>query len=300
MSAPAGTGAAELLVAGLAYFEVHVPAGAPPQPGEERFVSTIGLGFGGALNSASVAAALGLRVALCVPAGAGVADHALALLARRLGIALTALPCGDNPAISLVYASADERAFLSAADFTALERVETLPPARWIHVPGLEEAARLAAPLARARGAGAQVAVSGSWTPARLAALTARRDCPWDLLVLNDKEAHAACGDVAEAPRHLAGAARSVLVTQGAQGAFGTLNGYGVRLPAAALAVCDPTGAGDAFCAGLLAALIRGAAPEPALRLAGAAAGHILQQRGGVLDDPARIALVAKEMRWIS
>uniref|UniRef100_UPI00293D35C4 PfkB family carbohydrate kinase n=1 Tax=Janthinobacterium sp. TaxID=1871054 RepID=UPI00293D35C4 len=59
------------------------------------------------------------------------------------------------------------------------------------------------------------------------------------------------------------------------------------------------TGAGDAFCAGLLAALSRGAAPEPALRLASRVAARILTQRGGLLDDPALMADMAEEMQCI-
>ena len=293
----------ELLVVGMAYLEVFVPRDAPPEPGEERFVDGIGLGLGGAFNTASVAAALGLQVTLCVPMGRGIADHAVALYAQRLGITLAALPARDDPAISLVYADARERAFLSTADFDALDRVQELPAAGWVHVPGLEEASRLAAPLARARRAGARIAVSGSWAPHQLAQLAAQRDCRWDLLVLNEKEARAACGDVASAPQRLAGAARSVVVTLGAAGAFGLLDGSAVRIAAAAVEAVDTTGAGDAFCGGLLAALIRGAPPEPALRHAGRTAAAILKQRGGLLDDPARMAALstmAEEMKWKS
>ncbi len=280
----------ELLVAGMAYLDVFVPRVAPPPPGEEVFVEAIRLGFGGAANSASVAAALGLRVALCVPVGAGIADLALAQLAARLGIALEALPAPDDPAISLVLSDARERSFVSAAHFDALDRVTRLPPARWIHVPGLEEAARLAAPLARARSDGARVAVSGSWSPPRLAQLGAQRGRPWDLLILNEKEAAAACG--------LAGAAASVVVTLGAAGAAGVLDGQSVRVAAAAAEVREATGAGDAFSAGLLAALIRSMPAAPALQFAARAAAHIMQQRGGLLDDPARIAALAKEIPW--
>ena len=293
----------ELLVVGMAYLEVFVPRHAPPEPGEERFVEGIGLGLGGAFNTASVAAALGLQVTLCAPMGRGIADHAVTLRAQRLGIALAALPARDDPAISLVYADARERAFLSAADFDALDRVQELPAAAWVHVPGLEEAARLAAPLARARRAGARIAVSGSWAPHRLARLAAQRDCRWDLLVLNEKEARAACGDVARAPQFLAGAARSLVVTLGAAGAFGILDGSAVRVPAAAVEAVDTTGAGDAFCGGLLAALVRGAPPKPALRHASRTAAIILKQRGGLLDDPARVAALsamAEEMKWTS
>ena len=56
----------ELCVAGLVYFEVFVPGGVIPPPGEELFVDNLRLGLGGALNTASVAAALGLDVVLAI------------------------------------------------------------------------------------------------------------------------------------------------------------------------------------------------------------------------------------------
>jgi sugar/nucleoside kinase (ribokinase family) len=288
----------ELLVVGMCYLDVLVPRTAPPPPGEELFVDAIELSFGGAANTASVAAALGLQVTLCAPAGCGIADLALRALAERLGIALDALPSSDDPAISLVFADARERTFVSAADFSALERLKHLPEAPWIHVPGLEEAARLAGPLARARAAGSRVAVSGSWQPGRLAQLAWQPEVLWDLLVLNDKEAEAACGDVAQAPRMLAACARSVVVTLGAAGAFGVFDGAPVRVAARAVEVLDPTGAGDAFCAGLLAALMRGLAPAAALRFGASAASHLLQQAGGLLQDPLRIAALRKDIPW--
>lgn len=288
----------ELLVAGMAYLDVFVPHVAPPAAGEELFVAAIRLGFGGAANSASVGAAAGIQTTLCVPMGRGIADHALTELAARLGITLAALPASDDPAISLVVSDAHERAFVSAANFGALEQVTRLPMSKWIHVPGLEEAARLSAPLARARRQGARVAVSGSWVPQRLAQLSGQHSRPWDLLILNEKEALTACGDVASAPERLAGAARSVLVTLGGAGAFGVLDGETVRIAAAPVEACDPTGAGDAFCAGLLAAMIRGMPSAAALQFGARAAAHIVQQRGGLLQDPARMAALAEEIPW--
>ncbi len=285
-----------LVVAGLAYLEVHVPPYQAVAPGHERFIDGIALGMGGALNTASVAAALGVPVTLCAPAGNGIADLALAAHAARLGITLAALPARDDPAISLVFADAHDRAFVSSADFGALDQVEQLPAGDWIFVPGLEEAARLAAPLARARRQGAQVAVSASWSEARLAQLATLGGTPWDLLVLNQKEAEAACGDIGKAPQLLAGAAASVIVTMGPHGARGTLGGASFSAPAAPAAVIDTTGAGDAFCGGLLAALVRGLAPAAALQLAARAAAVILEQRGGMLSTPDRMAALAREI----
>lgn len=285
-----------LVVAGLAYLEVYVPPHAPAPPGQERFVDGIALGLGGALNTASVAAALGVPVTLCAPAGHGIADLALAAQAARLGITLAPLPARDDPAISLVFADAHERSFVSSADFAALEQAGHLPEAGWIFVPGLEEAARLAAPLARARRDGAKVAVSASWSEQRLAQLATLRGAPWDLLVLNEKEALAACGDIAAAPQLLAGAAGAVIVTMGPHGARGTLAGSSFSVPAVPASVVDTTGAGDAFCGGLLTGLVRGLAPAAALRLAARAAAIILEQRGGMLAAPDRMAALAREI----
>lgn len=288
----------ELLVAGMAYLDVFVPRTAAPIAGQEVFVDAITLSLGGATNSASVAAALGVDVALCVPLGDGIADLALTAFGQQLGIALLPLEAPDDPAVSLVLSHGAERAFVSAANYGALDRVAELPPAGWILVPGLEEAARLAPALARARLAGARIAVCASWNPARLARLAQLRDTPWDLLVLNEKEATAACGDPYNAPSLLAGAAESVIVTLGAAGAHGRLQGEAVTAEAPVVKVVDTTGAGDAFCAGLLSALIRGQRPACALAFGAASAAQIVQQRGGPLHDPARILALRKEIPW--
>lgn len=288
----------DLLVAGMSYLDVFVPRCTLPPPGREVFVDSISLRLGGAGNSASVAAALGLDVGLCVPQGDGIADTALGAMARELGIALLPLVAGADPAVSIVLSDPHERAFISAASFAALDQAEVLPPATWILVTGLEEAARLARPLAHARADGALVAVCGSWRPQRLAELGQLDGRPWDLLVLNEGEAEAACGSVERAPALLARAAHAVVITQGALGAFGNVGGETVHTPALPVNVVDTTGAGDAFCAGLIAALLHGAEPQAALAMGARAAGHIVQQHGGLLQEPVRIAALAKETEW--
>ncbi len=290
----------DLVVVGLAYFEVFVPPHVRPAPGEELFVDGIALALGGALNTATVAAALGLQVTLCIPMGRGIVDQAVESLAQRLGIKLVPIATRDNPAISLVFSDAHDRSFVSSADLGVLDTVERLPPSTWVHVPGLEEAARLSRPLARARHDGAKICVSGSWAPLELGRLAARQDRAWDLLVLNEKEALAACGETANAPEQLAGAARSVLITLGANGTFGVLDGARVRSAAAPVHVIDPTGAGDAFCGGVIAGLVRGAPAEAALRHGTRSAARILNQTGGVVTDPGTMADLAGENEWKS
>jgi sugar/nucleoside kinase (ribokinase family) len=293
----------DLVVVGMAYFDVFVPPHRPVQPGEELFVEGIHLALGGALNTASVAAALGLRVTLCVPMGEGIVDQAVRLLTERLNMTLVPLAAPDNPAISLVFSSTSDRSFVSTAKLDVLAGIKRLPAGSWIHVPGLEEADRLAAPLATARADGARISVSGSWSPTQLARLAGYRDQPWDVLVLNEKEALTACTDIVDinqVPQKLAGAARNVIVTQGSNGAFGSFDGAAVQVPVGALQAIkavDTTGAGDAFCGGLISALLLGAPPAAALEHGTRAAAKILCQVGGVVTDLTMMNEL-KEQRW--
>lgn len=283
-------GKTDLVVVGMAYFEVFVPPHQHPPAGEELFVDSIHLALGGALNSATVAAALGLRVTLCVPLGQGIVDQAVVQLTQRLGIRLEPLAASDNPAISLVFSDASDRSFVSTSEFEVLTKVKHLPTSRWVHVPGLEEAYRLEEPLAQARRDGARISVSASWSPRRLGQLAERKSPAWDLLVLNEKEMLAACGDVATAPQRLAVAADSVLVTLAANGVCGVLDGETLRIPALTAQVVDPTGAGDAFCGGLIAGLMHGGTPKTAVQLGTRAAARILKQTGGIVTDPSIMA----------
>jgi sugar/nucleoside kinase (ribokinase family) len=280
----------DLVVVGMAYFEVFVPPHQRPPAGEELFVEGIQLALGGALNSATVAAALGLEVCLCVPLGQGIVDQAVVLLTQRLGIRLEPLAARDNPAISLVFSNSSDRSFVSTSEFEVLTKVKQLPKSRWIHVPGLEEADRLEEALAQARRDGARISVSGSWSPDKLDQLAKRNSPTWDLLVLNEKEALKACSDVATAPQRLAGAADSVLVTLAANGVCGELEGTAIQSQAVKTLVLDPTGAGDAFCGGVIAGLLRGTTPKTAVQLGTDAAARILKQTGGLVTDPGIMA----------
>jgi sugar/nucleoside kinase (ribokinase family) len=90
-----------------------------------------------------------------------------------------------------------------------------------------------------------------------------------DLLLPNADEAAALSGvsDPEAAALALAVASPEVVVTLAEGGALWTDGAEVVRAPAdPEVAVVDSTGAGDAFAAGFIAARLRGAAPEPALR----------------------------------
>jgi sugar/nucleoside kinase (ribokinase family) len=88
---------------------------------------------------------------------------------------------------------------------------------------------------------------------------------PVALLIPNEAEASALSGrsNSHEAAQILAHCADTVVVKRGAAGAVAvTKRAHLVTVPAQPADVVDPTGAGDAFCAGLISALI-GGAPLP-------------------------------------
>jgi sugar/nucleoside kinase (ribokinase family) len=168
---------------------------------------------------------------------------------------------------------------LSAADIDAA--LGSAPRARHLHLsayPLLDAASREAGlyALATARRRGLTVSVdAASAEPLRRVGRTALawvRGC--DLLLANADEAAVLTGpgDAEAQARALAGVARAAVVKRGDAGAVWADPDGVVVVPAIPARVADPTGAGDAFAAGLLAAWLRGASPASALA-AGVAAG---------------------------
>jgi sugar/nucleoside kinase (ribokinase family) len=274
----------DLTVVGLVFFELFFPELERwPRGGEELFVPSIPVGLGGALNSASVAKALGAKVKLCAPRGAGLTDWAIDAATRALGIEQVPWPATPDAAISLVRSTPADRAFVSAVDPQALDDVPPLPPSRYVHVGGLREARRAEAALVEARRAGAKISVSACFDPREMDLLRDGRSRPWDLLFLNEEEANRLAGSPETALTKLGHLAPNVVVTLGSAGAIGLLDGVSVQVSAGPVTVVDPTGAGDAFAAGTLVALGRGATPALALAAGARAAERVLMIRGGVV-----------------
>ncbi|MEV6524074.1 PfkB family carbohydrate kinase [Longispora sp. NPDC051575] len=186
-------------------------------------------------------------------------------------------------------------ALLTAADIDA-----ALPGARHLHLSGYvlfdpRTAAAGRHALARARELGATTSVdAGSAGPLRL--LGPDRFLDWvrgtDVLLANLDEAYTLVGTTPgpasevqprelaefaarpgpdELAQRLAGYATHAVVKLGADGAVWAGPGV-VRVPGEPVTAVDPTGAGDAFAAGLLAAWLAGGTPVEALA-AGAALG---------------------------
>jgi sugar/nucleoside kinase (ribokinase family) len=75
----------------------------------------------------------------------------------------------------------------------------------------------------------------------------------------------------------------------------GVLNATPVHAYAVPVDMVDATGAGDAFCAGVIAALLRGRAPAAATQCGARAAARIVSQAGGMVTDAAVMAGVFDE-----
>ena len=203
-------------------------------------------------------------------------------------------PSRPDPFLSLVFSDGHDRAFLSAGDAGCLAGMPEIPPAPWVHAGGVKEAYTVPGRFAEVRAKGARIAVSGCWSPPHLSMLGRETGRPFDLLVVNRREAETATGGPAEqAPERLQGASADVVVTDGADGAFGTIDGGEVRAPARDAKVVDLTGAGDAFITGLIVGRLRGMAPGDALAFAARVASRIVGIRGGTVTDPSLLADLA-------
>lgn len=259
---------------------------------------TVG-GGGQAANTAAWLAHAGADVTLVAAVGDDHAGRERIAELRAAGVhCAVRAHAGAATGSVVVLTSADERTMitdrgaallLDPADVSAA--VEAVPGATHLHLSGyplLHPGSRSGglAALAAAREHGLTTSVdAASAEPLRQLGAQAFQDLVrgTDLLLCNSDEADvlAGAGPAEEQAPRLTTIARNVVVKRGADGAVwasrdGVLRSVaGVRVPP-----LDPTGAGDAFAAGLLAAWCSGADPAAALT-AGAALGAAAVQMIG-------------------
>lgn len=250
----------------------------------------IGLSAGGsAANTAAWLAATGSPVTLVAAVGtddagstrlAELADAGVDCAVERVAANTGAVVVLSDPTERTMLCDRGANHLLSARHVTAAVRGAGAQHLHLSAYPLFDEGSRPAAlaALAAARAAGMTTSVDAASAGPLAAAGTAALD--WlrgvDLLLANLDEARVLAGaadaDPADAARTLTGLAGSVVVKLGPAGALRADGPSVVRTGAVATDVVDPTGAGDAFAAGLLAAELSGADPLAALR-AGAALG---------------------------
>jgi ribokinase len=146
--------------------------------------------------------------------------------------------------------------------------------------------------IARARGRGARILLN--LAPA--AALPRDALAALDLLIANEHEAawlagRLGCGATATGLHRSLGI--DVAVTRGEAGAEAVTAEGAVQVPAFPVQAVDTTGAGDAWCGVLAAALDRGLSLAPAMQRASAAAALTCTRPGAAAALPGRAEIEA-------
>lgn len=269
----------DVVVVGEIYID-HIFSGfaAWPGPGEEVFTPyyTHEIG-GGAANTACALARLGRPVRLVGVIGAVDAPWVEGRLAQFgvSGEGLTRLPGKTGVTVSV--STRDDRSFFTYVGENAkltdqLYRepvLASLTQARHVHfaLPLDREIAAHLLPVLREAGCTTSLDVGHQteWLRDPVNLETCRAI---DYLLPNEREASLLCG--ADASQYLAFARRIGLprgvVKLGARGAAMVSNGTRYDVPPPHLEAVDTTGAGDAFDAGFIDALLDGASPTDCLR----------------------------------
>ncbi|MET0415962.1 MAG: PfkB family carbohydrate kinase [Actinoplanes sp.] len=288
-----------MIVVGDLVTDVLVVHHGPIQPGSDTAAAITVSGGGQAANTAAWLAHAGQPVTLIAAVGddpAGrerIAELGTAgvrcAVRRHAGAVTGSVVVLAGPQERTMITDRGAALLLDSADVTAA--IEAVEDARHLHLSGyplLHEGSRAAglAALAAATAKGLTTSVdAASAAPLRAVGASAFRG--WvrdvDLLLCNTDEADVLAGPglAAEQAARLTADARAGVVKRGPDGATWADRNGGVwsatpeRVP-----MIDPTGAGDAFAAGLLAAWCAGAGPADALA-AGAALGAGAVQRIG-------------------
>ena len=283
---------AGVAVVGSANLDLVVEVPRPPLVGETLLGRAGGRFSGGkGLNQAVASARSGAPTRFCGVVGtdeAGdvlqqtLADAGVEVAVRRSAAAPTgvahvlAFDDGDNSIIVAAGANAE----LDADDAVAGVAGAAVVLAQ-LEIP----LASVAAALRAGRAEGALTILNAA--PAHDATIGLLGDV--DVLVVNETE----CAELGGIERLHAAGAQTVVLTQGAGGV--TLHRAGgdpLHIEAFRIDPVDTTGAGDAFCGALAAALAQGAVIEAALIRACAAGAVVAQHRGATTAalSPASIA----------
>ena len=290
---------ADVLVIGSYNRDIVLSVPRFPRAGETLAGTGMAVFHGGkGSNQAVQAARCGASVAMRACIGRDEAGDAALSLWRAEGIATdrmvrdAAQPTGT--AVIEVEASGENRIVIVPGANAALPPTTELGAAA-IVLAQLEtpQAATLAA-FRAARATGALTVLNAAPAPPAMPHMLLSLT---DLLVVNATEAAAMAPEAGEDPMALAFTLgsrhpRGAVVTAGGEGAvWAAQGGVSVRLPAMAVNVVDTTGAGDAFCGALVAALAEGRPMEAALRRASIAGALACTVAGAVPSLP-RLAAI--------
>ena len=269
--------------------------GVPEEGASGRILHRIERLGGKGANQAVGLRQLGLEVALVGVVGDDDAGRAVLADARASGLDVVGVTVRGRTALMLDLVGEDgsrrlledvpEEALLAAGDLAGaaerIRRASTVSLQLQQPLGALLAAVRLASPSAR-------IVLDGGAEGSEAEELLARAD----VLRADAAEAAMWSGEAlstvedagAAAERLLARGPALVALAVTGKGDLVAWRGGSRFFPHSAADVVDPTGAGDAFTAGLIAGLERGAGPEEAGALAKAAATSTVQRLGGRPD----------------
>jgi len=285
----------DVLTVGEAFQDL-VFAGLPrlPRPGEELRVPTFSTSIGGgAPISACAMARLGLRVGTMTAISASGAAEL-----RREGIALINVQRErERGAVSVALSIPHERSFVTYDGVNAVLEPRLLAKlrsgrhrARHVHFALSPRRCHAWLPVVRRiQRHGASTSWDFGWNDQLLKDPffpSLLNEVSW--LFLNEQEArlYSRTRSATAARAHWAKRMGGTVIKRGVNGAVLLCNGEAISLRANRARVRDSTGAGDAFNGAFLAALMRGAAPTGALRVAMYVGARSTEALGGVAGLP--------------
>ncbi len=244
---------------------------------------------------ASAAARLGIPTALCAVVGDDPFGQLIRDRLQQDGVDVGGVSIHPERATAVAfvaYATTGERSFVfhvsdaAAATLRSADLGRRSEEADWLHISGSSLA--LGSPLAetaieavrRVKLAGGRVSVDPNIRAeaSTRAVLTSIRSLVTQADVVFPSEGELDVVGLDEADLLEAGAV--VCTTLGAAGARVRCGALDVHVPASTANEVDPTGAGDIFAAGFVAATLRGAAPDEAARLGCAIATRSVETLG--------------------
>lgn len=248
---------------------------------------------GGAANTAATLAALGqgARLFSVLPAE----PFGSVVLARLMSLGVDTAACvaaapGTPPQVTAALPVDGDRAFVTYKGGVACPplRPDTLPGIGHLHIGELRSLQEQPSLIPAARAAGWTVSLDCGWDDVLLAQGGALVDLigAVDLFLPNQEEWQALIASgLPDAPGPL------IVIKCGADGARAMGPTGWVQVAGEPVPVVDPTGAGDAFIGGFLAAWRRGAPLEACLRLGNRCGAEAVQVDGGAGGLPGRVAM---------
>jgi len=307
-----------VLCAGILVADIFVPPlAALPAAGELRATDDFLIDSGGcAANTATGLAKLGVRVTVAGKVGTDLFGDFVSQDLRGKGIDTAGVrrsrTSGTSKTVILTVAGEDRR-FIHTFGANAEFRVEEIDPALvaqatvlyvggYLVMPGVEQA-QLAALFRSAREQGIRtvldVVVSADDPTLSMNALT--DVLPFvDFFVPNEEEARVLLGETEprrQAERFRAAGCGTVVVTMGGDGTLLMSPEETLQAPAFPVEFVDGAGSGDAFAAGLIAAVLEGRSMPEALHFASAIGASACTRLGcttGVFDRAQAEAFLRK------